>query len=184
MATMQELVEQYVPLANKLAYQKKKSLPKFIDVEDLKSAAYMGLVEAATRYDESKGVAFSTFAYPRIFGEIHDYLRKQGWIKRCDLTPMISLDSACCGEEDCVLKDTIAGKPADNTEECFEVITFNLDHQAKAVLRHYFIDDYSMKEVGEKFGISESRISQLVKRYKLQIQNQWTESDLISELAA
>lgn len=183
MATMQELVVQYVPLANKLAYQKKKSLPNFVDVEDLKSAAYLGLVEAATRYDESKGVAFSTFAYPRIFGEIHDFLRRQGWIKRCDLTPVVSLDTAD-EDEGCMLRDTIAAKEGTDTEECFEVITFKLDAQAKAVLRHYFIDEYSMKEVGEKFGVSESRISQLVKRYKSEIQSQWTESQLVAELAA
>lgn len=183
MDTMQELVVRYVPLANKLAFQKKKSLPRFVDVEDLKSAAYLGLVEAATRFDPTVGVAFSTFAYPRIFGAIHDFLRSQGWLKRCDLTPMISLDSPS-SEDGCFLRDMIEDKREDETEECFEVITLNLDDQAKSVLRHYFIDEYSMKEVGDKFGISESRISQLIKCYKTKIKDTWSESDLISELAA
>ena len=183
MITMQNLVVQYVPLANKLAYNKKKSLPKFVDVEDLKSAAYLGLVEAASRFDSSLGVAFSTFAYPRIFGAIHDYLREQGWMKRGDLTPMISLDSS--SEENCVLSDTIEGKVESDIEESFEAITLNLDDQAKSVLRHYFIDDYSMKEVGEKFNVSESRICQLIKLYKEKIAQNWgSESELMLELAA
>lgn len=184
MDTMQKLVVQYVPLANKLAYQKKKSLPKFVDVEDLKSAAYLGLVEAASRFDDTLGIAFSTFAYPRIFGAIHDYLREQGWIKRGDLTPVLSLDLPSDDGENCVLKDTIEGKRLDDTEECFEVITLNLDDQAKAVLRHYFIDEYSMKEVGERFGVSESRISQLIKFYKNKIRDNWSEPAIIAELAA
>lgn len=166
MDTVQKLVVQYIPLANKLAYQKKKSLPKFVDVEDLKSAAYLGLVEAASRFNPSFGVAFSTFAYPRIFGSIHDYLRDQGWIKRGDLTPIISLDS----EGDYCLGNTIQAKKETNLDECFDYITNNLDNNAKKLLRYYFIEEYSMKELGLKAGVSESRISQLIKKYKQKIQ--------------
>lgn len=184
MATMHQLVEQYVPLANKLAFQRKKTLPKFIDLEDLRSAAYLGLVEAATRFDPTLGIAFSTFAYPRIFGAIHDWLREQGWMRRGDLTPVLSLDAENAESEDCVLKDTIAAKEEEDTEENFEVITLKLDAQAKAVLRHYFIDEYSMKEVGDKFGVSESRISQLIKAYKADIRSHWNECELRSVLAA
>lgn len=184
MSTNHALVVQYMPLANKLAFQRKKTLPNFIDIEDLRSAAYLGLVEAASRFDPSLGIAFSTFAYPRIFGAIHDWLREQGWVRRGDLTQVLSLDAQCADSEDCALKDTIEAKPEDDTEECFEVITLKLDAQAKAVLRHYFIDDYSMKEVGEKFGVSESRISQLIKQYKSRIQSEWSEDELRAELAA
>jgi RNA polymerase sigma factor (sigma-70 family) len=181
---MHQLVEQYIPLANKLAFQKKKTLPKFIDIEELRSAAYLGLVEAASRFDPEIGVTFSTFAYPRIFGAIHDYLREQGWVKRGDLTPVLSLDAPCAEDEECTLKDTIEAKPEGDTEECFEVITLNLDEQAKQVLRFYFIDEYSMKEVGEKFGVSESRISQLIKHFKGRIREEWSEEALRLELAA
>lgn len=184
MFNAQELVVQYVPLANKLAYEKKRNLPNFIDVEDLKSAAYLGLVEAASRFDPSRGIAFSTFAYRRIFGAIQDYLREQGWLKRGDSTKVLSLDLVDNDSDDFALKDTIEAKPADDTEECFEVIASNLDEQAQSILRHYFIDEFSMKEVGEKFGISESRISQLIKQYKNQIRSDWNELDLRVELAA
>lgn len=184
MATMQQLVEQYIPFANKLAYQKKKTLPKFIDLEELKSAAYLGLVEAATRYKPELGIEFTTFSYPRIWGAIHDYLREQGWMKRGDNTQMLSLDVPSNDSENCTLRDTIEAKTEDDTEECFEVITLSLDAQAKAVLRHYFIDEYSMKEVGDKFGVSESRISQLIKCYKGRIRSKWSEEALRAELAA
>jgi RNA polymerase sigma factor (sigma-70 family) len=183
MFTTQQLVEQYVPLANKLAYQKKRVLPKFIDIEELKSAAYLGLVEAASRFDQGLGIAFSTFAYPRIFGAIHDYLREQGWMKRGDNSKMLSLDVPSSDGEDCMLRDLVESKPDGDVEECFEAITIKLDHQAKQVLRCYFIDEYSMKEVGEKFDVSESRISQLIKQYKKRIEEDWS-LDSYLELAA
>ena len=182
--TNQELVERYIPLANKLAYKKKRSLPNFVDVEELKSAAYLGLVEAASRFDPERGVAFSTFDYPRVFGAIQDYLREQGWGKKTEPKSAVSLDSEMDAGEGCALKDLIEAKPERNDDEFIEVVTQNLDKQAKAVLRHYFVDAYSMKEVGEKFGVSESRISQLIKRYKDQIRSDWNSVDLRFELAA
>lgn len=178
-----QLVEQYIPLANKIAYQKKRSLPRFIDIEDLRSAAYLGLVEAASRYNPELGICFSTFAYPRINGAILDYVRSQGWLKRGDTCYIVSLDAPLT-EESCVLGDAIEAKEECNQEEIFEVISSDLDNQAKSVLRCYFIDELSMKEVGQKFGVSEGRISQLIKEYKDRIRDKWTETDLRIELAA
>jgi len=182
MCTNNALVERYIPLANKLAYQKKKTLPAFVDVEELKSAAYMGLVEAASRFNPELGVEFSTFAYPRVFGAIHDYLREMGWGKRDEHVRAFSLNVTDEGS-DCCRGDLIEAKPDNNCDELMEVITLDLDEQAEQVLRFYFIDEYSMKEVGAKFGVSESRISQLIKQYKDRIRSDWNEQDL-RELAA
>lgn len=180
-----QLVEQYVPLANKLAIQKKKSLPRFIDIEDLRSAAYLGLVEAASRYNPDLGVCFSTFAYPRINGAIIDHLRDLGWMKKGDTCYIASLDAPVGDSEACFLGETIAAKEErTDQEEVLEVVSHGMDDQAKSVLRHYFIDELSMKEVGEKFGVTEGRISQLIKQYKDRIRDDWTEEDLRMEMAA
>lgn len=180
----QQLVEQYVPLANKLAYKKKKNLPNFVDIEELKSAAYMGLVEAASRYKPELGVQFSTFAYPRIFGAIHDYLREMGWGKRNESVKAFSLNTIVkTNDGEYSQGDLLESKKEYNSDEFMEVITFTLDNQAEQVLRYYFIDECSMKEVGEKFGVSESRVSQLIKRYKDRIRNDWDEQEL-RDLAA
>jgi len=175
----QKLVEQYVPLANKLAYDKKKMLPRFVDVEDLKSAAYLGLSEAASRFDPDYGVVFSTFAYPRIFGAIHDHLRKEGWGKRGESKWALSLDG-----EDESLGALLETKTERKDEEFLEVVSKDLGEQAKEVLRNYFIDEYSMREVGDRFGVSESRISQLIKQYKTCIRSNWTRIELSEQLAA
>ena len=41
-----------------------------------------GLLEAAERFDETRGVAFTTFSYYRIRGAIFDGLRQLGWMNR------------------------------------------------------------------------------------------------------
>lgn len=180
-----QLVEQYVPLANKMAFQRKKSLPRHIDIEEIRSAAYLGLVEAANRFNPDLGICFSTFAYPRINGAIIDYLRDLGWMKRGETCNILSLDAELADSEACFLSDTVQAKEERNDqEEILEVISLNLDKQAKSVLRHYFIEELPMKEVGEKCGFSEGRISQLIKEYKQRIRDNWNENDLCAELAA
>lgn len=51
------------------------SLPRSL-FEDLLAAGYLGLVEAASRYDPQAGVPFQSFAYLRIRGAIIDSLRR------------------------------------------------------------------------------------------------------------
>lgn len=184
MTTTQQLIEKYIPLANKLAFDRKKTLPKFVDIEELQSAAYLGLTEAANRFDESRGISFSTFAYPRILGAIVDSLRQMGWGKRTDPKQAFSLDVPVSDEADMSLKDMLAAPEEHNINEIFEVISQGFDKQAEQVLRHYFIDECSMKEVGKKFGVSESRISQLISQYKMRIRDNWEYADLQAELAA
>ena len=182
MNNKQKLVLEYVPFANNLAAQKKKSLPNFIDLENLKSAAYLGLVEAANRFDEKQNIAFSSFAFSRILGAIHDYLREQSFFKG-KYFPVMSLDHSL-SQGDFNLRETVSCKKKNETEENFEVITLGLDEQAKVILKYYFIHEYSMKEVGDLVGISESRISQLIKLYSKKIRKNWSKNLLFLELAA
>lgn len=169
----QKLIEKYIPLANKLAFNKKRTLPKFIDIEELRSAAYLGLTEAANRFDASRGIAFSTFAYPRILGAIIDFLRQMGWGKRNDSKHACNLDFI-----------EILSPEYRNVDEVFEVISHGMDKRTEQILRCYFIDDNSMKEVGNKFNVSESRVSQLITQCKVEIKHNWKLEDLRAELAA
>jgi RNA polymerase sigma factor for flagellar operon FliA len=55
-------------------------LPDHIMQEDLESYGVIGLIEAVSKFDYTRGVEFSTFALPRIKGEIYDYLRSKDWL--------------------------------------------------------------------------------------------------------
>ena len=51
------------------------------DPEDLIQIGYIGLLKAAQRFDEERGLQFSTYAVPMIAGEIRSQLRDQGSMK-------------------------------------------------------------------------------------------------------
>jgi RNA polymerase sigma factor for flagellar operon FliA len=55
-------------------------LPDHIEADDLESYGIIGLIEAVEKFNHKRGVEFSTFALPRIKGEIYDYLRSKDWL--------------------------------------------------------------------------------------------------------
>lgn len=67
-----EVVERYESLVYKVAHGLKQNLPEEIDIEDLVSWGYAGLLEAHSRYDESQTSRFATYAYYRVRGAILD----------------------------------------------------------------------------------------------------------------
>jgi RNA polymerase sigma factor FliA len=69
-------------LVHSLAWQMTLRLPGEIDVEDLASYGQIGLTQAANSFDPDRGVKFSTFAYYRIRGAIHDGLTEMLWYAR------------------------------------------------------------------------------------------------------
>jgi RNA polymerase sigma factor for flagellar operon FliA len=83
-AETKELVEKHLSLVQALARKVKKTLGASIELDDLIGYGSKGLVEAAERFDERHGVAFSTFAYYRIRGAMYDGLRTMGWYSRAD----------------------------------------------------------------------------------------------------
>ena len=54
---------------------------KGIEYDDLFSAGCLGLVKAADGFDESRGLAFSTYAVPAILGEMKRLFRDGGAVK-------------------------------------------------------------------------------------------------------
>lgn len=52
-----------------------------IEYEELFSAGCLGLVKASDRFDESRGLCFSTYAVPLILGEIKCLFRRGGALK-------------------------------------------------------------------------------------------------------
>lgn len=80
--TTHELIEQHLPLVRHVVFQVAVNFPRHVDREELATAGALGLVEAARRYDEERGVPFNRFAAQRIRGAILDAVRAADWAPR------------------------------------------------------------------------------------------------------
>ncbi len=76
------LLEQHTVLVKRIAYHLLARLPASVQVEDLIQSGMIGLFEAATNFDCSKGASFETFAGIRIRGAMLDEIRKGDWTPR------------------------------------------------------------------------------------------------------
>ncbi|MDR0857403.1 MAG: FliA/WhiG family RNA polymerase sigma factor [Oscillospiraceae bacterium] len=74
-----DLVLSYVFLVKAIV---RRMMPKYNahnEFDDLVNCGVIGLMDAITKFDPSKGVKFETYAGTRISGEILDYMRSQDW---------------------------------------------------------------------------------------------------------
>jgi RNA polymerase sigma factor FliA len=76
------LLEEHLGLVHHVARQVSRTLAVRADFDELVSAGTMGLMTALEGFDSTRGLAFSTFAAPRIRGAILDELRKQDHVPR------------------------------------------------------------------------------------------------------
>jgi RNA polymerase sigma factor FliA len=78
----EQLLGEHLGLVHHVARQMSRSLSVDADFDELVSAGSMGLMNALDTFDASRGLAFSTFAAPRIRGAILDELRRQDHVPR------------------------------------------------------------------------------------------------------
>lgn len=76
------LIREHMPMIEILVERMVTQVPSFLTKDDMTSAAMVGLVDAVSRFDKSKGVMFKTFAEHRIRGAIFDEVRKMDWFSR------------------------------------------------------------------------------------------------------
>jgi RNA polymerase sigma factor for flagellar operon FliA len=69
-------VERAAPRVTTIARSVRRLLPQ-APIDELESAGYEGLVQAALRYDPESGIAFAAFAHYRIRGAMIDWARAQ-----------------------------------------------------------------------------------------------------------
>jgi RNA polymerase sigma factor for flagellar operon FliA len=68
-----------LPFVESLARRMASTMPNSIDIGDLVQDGVLGLIDAANRFDEDRGIKFETFAERRVRGAMIDALRKDAW---------------------------------------------------------------------------------------------------------
>jgi RNA polymerase sigma factor for flagellar operon FliA len=78
-AHQQDRVASSLPFVESLARRMASTMPHSIDLSDLVQDGVIGLIDAAHRFDEARGIKFETFAERRVRGAMIDALRRDAW---------------------------------------------------------------------------------------------------------
>ncbi len=89
-----DLVVQCMPLVRRVAAHLASRLPSCVELSDLTQAGFVGLLDAAGKFDASRGVRFWTYAELRIRGAILDSLRGLDSVPRSVRRKRRALDKA------------------------------------------------------------------------------------------
>ncbi|WP_254509835.1 sigma-70 family RNA polymerase sigma factor [Anatilimnocola floriformis] len=204
-----QLVFTHQGLVRAIARGIHRSLPPFMELDDLISYGQLGLMQAAADFDPDRGVQFSTFAYHRIRGAILDGTSQMSWARRVttcrqkydrlandtlatDAADTAGEKSADTGDQAAWLQDTSAqlsvvfllshaseeGREAPHLEDAsarapfqdllddelkanLHALLAELPEESRSLLQSAYFEGLTLKEAGEKLGISKAWASRL-----------------------
>ncbi len=90
----EELVKKYIPLVKYIASRVIIGKTKYIEYEELVSYGMLGLMDAITKFDSTRGMKFSTYASIRIKGTMIDEIRKNSPISKGAMDKLNRYNSA------------------------------------------------------------------------------------------
>lgn len=135
----------------------KRRLPRHVELDDLVSAGYLGLMHAARGFDGSKGAGFRTYASIRIQGAMRDYIRDENGGRSKHYTPPVQLEPEH-------LEEWGASPDFDREIQLREArarLAHVLNPREAAVMQDLYLREHSIVEVARRFGISPGRVSQI-----------------------
>ncbi len=146
--------------------------------DDITSAAFEGLIDAADAYDPERGVAFNTYARGRVTGAVMDFLRTWDHLSR-DMRLRAKTDEAFAStmpppvpiEDVRRFNETVPDGGAVNPLEMaernevldqLEAVAAKLPERMRLVLSLYYTNDLTLVEIGKVMGMTESRACQIL----------------------
>ena len=109
-----ELLLRYSPLVKYVAGRVRTGLPRSVEHADVVSEGMIGLIDALEKFEPERGLAFPTYAVPRIRGAIFDSVRAADWVPRSVRTRAREVEQARTG-----LHERL-GRPATDDEVAAE----------------------------------------------------------------
>ena len=214
-AHQQDRIAASLPFVESLARRMASTMPHSIDLGDLVQDGVIGLIDAANRFDEGRGIKFETFAERRVRGAMIDALRRDAWprgvrrvrreleaareqlrrelgaeptladlakrvgsdVPRLERTilrittiestsPMANLETIDSASLPAVLVPSEPLSPhrlfeqAEMRDRVREVLE-TLPVREQKIIRLYYFEEATMKQIGQAIGVNESRVSQL-----------------------
>ena len=158
------LIESYQPLVFKAAIRFRVDESVLMDIIQ---EGTIGLIEAVERYDHTRGVAFSLFAYHRIRGRMLSYMEREGdkEYTSIDVSVYDTEGQVTLGD---LIEDTrpLAADVAEQNALLAEVkqAMERLPVKEQLVLCGVYLDDREPKRLAEELNLSPSHIYRLQKQ--------------------
>ena len=170
----EKLILEHIALADKIAMQMFPKLKNKYSLDELKSSAYLGLIDAAEKYEINNNKPFKNFARKRIKGSILDEVKddKRYNVKRGvpHEQPIQSLNSTTCkdGEKTVQFIELVQAKE-DYLNDLLikneiEKMLLCLDHREKEIVTMYYFRNLTQQEISEFIGLKQPAVSKIIKR--------------------
>ena len=137
----EEVIKQYSPMIKYVANRIAMRLPPHIEVDDLISVGVLGLMDAISKYDSSRGAKFKTYAEFRVRGAILDELRSMDWVPRSVRQKASSVDKVVQG-----LQAKLRREPED--EEVAKEMGISIDQFHDTLNETKSIPVFSLEDLG------------------------------------
>jgi RNA polymerase sigma factor for flagellar operon FliA len=163
------LIERHITLARNLARRVRLVDTPLADADDLASAAFLGLIDAVDRFEPGRGVPFEAYASFRIRGAIIDEVRRTDERGRSAAASMVPAAISLDGLVEDEWRQFLA-TPDDGVDQKFENEDLrgrvegalrDLPPRQREVLARYYADALTLRQAGQRMGISEARACQL-----------------------
>lgn len=145
-SSQSDLAARYIPLATRMARRFRYVFPR--ERPDFRSAAYLGLCQAARRFDPAVGVDFATYARHWIDGAMRRH-RAHVWDGRPEHLPADILDTARPVWSD-----------LDDRDAAIDLIR-RLPGKHRHLCRLLYLDGLDRRAAARVMGLSKARVSRL-----------------------
>lgn len=158
----QHLVLDNISMAQRMARFKKRSLSS-VSLDELESAAYLGLVQAANSFEDDLE-RFQAYAACRITGAIQDYLRELQWGSR---------QRRLQRQPEDILQVIVSNDK--QYDDAFDGIVAKLPAVWQAVMKQYYLCGAKVKDIAFDFGFEEGRVYQILCESRSRLRKIWGE---------
>jgi len=123
-----------------------------ISPPELLGAGWEGLHKATIQFKPTAGVPFGAYARTRITGSMLDFLRK--------------FQDNALHEDDGTGLERAAPQEPEQSEELSRELFGKMSPRVKSMAYMYYVQLLNYREIAEKHGCCEARVSQLLKRFR------------------
>ena len=167
--------------AERIAAVVKRRLPPFILLEDLRSEAWVGLIQAALHYDPTTKVPFEAFARRRIHGAVIDSVRRRNF-KHTSTLPLVDHAEFLSTLQTRPFDDLEAELDSDTTSDAVRDAVKRMPERDRKVIELRYFEGMNGKQVSRKLGRPESARSTMHKAALLEFRRSVQASPRFADL--